>query len=678
MNDLKLWVKMSLGFGGVILIMLILGIVSVWNMSSVKQQSAILGQEYVPGVNIANSMEQSLLQAMYNMRGYGFSEDEQYLEKGMKFLGEIRNHIETAKDLADSSPHLTELGKSIRDIEAGMSEYEELVRKTVEENKRIDEDRNTLRQAETEYRQSCNKFLTHYNEILETETFAGFDPERLSERLKKNILINEIIDLGNAIRIATFETQALRDPQFIREAQKHFDVVIQKLDILLTTTILEENIREINDIRASSGVYKKAMNDLLSNWVTLQEVENQRATFAEQVLDKVDAIAASGMGETAKIADQTTSSLSNSLNVILIGLIIALAVAFAASVFITRTISRPLNEALAISNRLSEGDLTVQIQTGRNDETGQLLAAMKNMVRRLKEVVSDVRAASDNVSSGSRQLTSVADGMSQGATQQAASAEEVSSSMEEMAANIRQNAGNAAQTERIALKSSEDAQESGAAVTKAVVAMKEIAQKISVIEEIARQTNMLALNAAVEAARAEQHGKGFAVVASEIRKLAERTQLAASEISALSGSSVQIAENSGGMLTRLVPDIQKTSELVQEISVASSEQDRGTGQINDSIQQLDMVIQQNASAAEEMSSTAEELSAQAMHLQKIIEFFTIDDAGQKEQWALPEKTESSDQPQPLEDKQDKGEKDPGRSVEDEYEAGLLDKGFERY
>jgi methyl-accepting chemotaxis protein len=195
--------------------------------------------------------------------------------------------------------------------------------------------------------------------------------------------------------------------------------------------------------------------------------------------------------------------------------------------------------------------------------------------------------------------------------------------MEQMAANIRQNADNAMQTEKIAVKSSKDAQEGGAAVINTVKAMKDIAEKISIIEEIARQTNLLALNAAIEAARAGEHGKGFAVVASEVRKLAERSQSAAAEISDLSSSSVEVAEKAGEMLNQMVPDIQRTAELVQEIAAASKEQDTGAEQVNMAIQQLDQVIQQNASASEEMASTSEELSSQAEQLQDTIGFFKL-------------------------------------------------------
>ena len=281
-----------------------------------------------------------------------------------------------------------------------------------------------------------------------------------------------------------------------------------------------------------------------------------------------------------------------------------------------------------IAQKIADGDLTVEFESSGKAETG-LFAAMKDMVEKLRTIVVEVKSASDNVTSGSQQMSSSSEEMSQGATEQAANAEEASSSMEQMAANIRQNSDNAQQTDKIAVKAAKDAQEGGESVSQAVVAMKEIAGKISIIEEIARQTNLLALNAAIEAARAGEHGKGFAVVAAEVRKLAERSQAAAGEISDLSASSVEVAEKAGEMLKQLVPDIQKTAELVQEINAASNEQNSGAEQINKAIQQLDQVIQQNAGASEEMSSTAEELASQAEQLQDTIGFFKVSDDGNR-------------------------------------------------
>lgn len=243
------------------------------------------------------------------------------------------------------------------------------------------------------------------------------------------------------------------------------------------------------------------------------------------------------------------------------------------------------------------------------------------ITRIIMKKLADVQLVSDNVAAGSLQLSSGSSELSRGATEQAAAAEEASSSMEQMTCNIKQNAQSALQTERIALTSAEDAKEGGKAVEDTVQAMKEIAGKISIIEEISRQTNLLALNAAIEAARAGEHGRGFAVVASEVRKLAERSQKAAAEIGAMSATSVEVAIKAGQLLNKMVPDIKKTADLVQEISAACREQDIGAEQINHAIQQLDQVIQQNAGASEEMASTAEELSSQAERLKGVMAFF---------------------------------------------------------
>ncbi|MBW6527454.1 HAMP domain-containing protein [Sphingomonas sp. RHCKR7] len=283
-----------------------------------------------------------------------------------------------------------------------------------------------------------------------------------------------------------------------------------------------------------------------------------------------------------------------------------------------------LRGTAALADAIARGDLTVEhVPLSERDRLGHAMVAM---VTRLRGVVGDVSGAAAQVASGSQELSSASEQVSQGATEQAAAAEEASASMEQMAANIKQNADNATQTEKIARQSSQDAERSGAAVQRAVGAMRTIAEKIGIVQEIARQTDLLALNAAVEAARAGEHGRGFAVVAAEVRKLAERSQAAAAEIGAMSGDTVAAAGEAGEMLTKLVPDIRRTAELVAEISAACREQDLGAGQINLAIQQLDQVTQQNAGAAEQISTTSDELAGQAEELQQSIGFFRVDAA----------------------------------------------------
>jgi methyl-accepting chemotaxis protein len=297
------------------------------------------------------------------------------------------------------------------------------------------------------------------------------------------------------------------------------------------------------------------------------------------------------------------------------------------------TMAANLRETAALADRVADGDLTVQPQPLSDKDT--LGLALERMVDRLRGVVADAIQASNNVSAGSQELSAASEQISQGATEQAASAEEASASMEEMASNIKQNADNASQTEKIARQSSSDAEASGHAVKRAVEAMQTIAEKITIVQEIARQTDLLALNAAVEAARAGEHGKGFAVVASEVRKLAERSQTAAAEIGAVSTETVKAAQSAGEMLDSLVPDIRKTAELVSEISAACREQDIGASQINEALQQLDKVTQQNADASDKMSATSEELAAQAEELQASIAYFRIEDSNSRKAAARP-------------------------------------------
>jgi len=320
-----------------------------------------------------------------------------------------------------------------------------------------------------------------------------------------------------------------------------------------------------------------------------------------------------------KIYEDANAFLYLSVILTIIALILITLVVF----FIAKSITLPLVKSVAFAQEIAAGNLIAQLDIDQKDEMGLMASTLAEMGGKLRDVVGEVRTVTDSVASGSEELSSTSITLSQGATEQAASIEEISSSMEEMASNISQNAENAVQTQKLAEKAAGQAEDSGKAVTEAVEAMREIADKISIIEEIARQTNLLALNAAIEAARAGEHGKGFAVVAAEVRKLAERSGVAAGEISLLATGSVDVADRAGDLLSKLVPDIKHTAELVEEITTASNEQNEGASQINAAIQQLDGVVQQNASASEEMSSTSEELTSQAEQLQHTVAFFNL-------------------------------------------------------
>jgi methyl-accepting chemotaxis protein len=324
----------------------------------------------------------------------------------------------------------------------------------------------------------------------------------------------------------------------------------------------------------------------------------------------------------------TATAIRNTIIVIAIVAIILSIIIF---ILFAQTLSTPIKAASAHAMTMAEGNLVQdvpQVFLDRGDEIGSLAAAFKIQRERLRDVATDISFATQNVAEGSRQLSATSQQLSQGATEQAASIEEISSSMEQMSSNIRQNAENAQMTGKIAMKSAKDAEEGGVAVTQTVEAMRFIASKIGIIEEIARSTNMLALNASIEAARAGEYGKGFAVVASEVGKLADRSQKEAGEISKLSSESVKIAELAGTTINAMIPDIKRTADLVQEISASSTEQDSGAQQISQAILQLDQVVQQNASASEEAASMAEELSGQAEQLKETISFFKLEETKQ--------------------------------------------------
>jgi len=307
---------------------------------------------------------------------------------------------------------------------------------------------------------------------------------------------------------------------------------------------------------------------------------------------------------------------------------IFLAVLIAVVVFVlivsvvSRNITKALNKGVDFAGKVADGDLTATIELDQKDEVGILAHALNRMVIQLRDIVESVDVSSDNIASASQQVSSGSQQLSQGASEQASSTEEVSSSMEEMVSNIQQNTDNAQQTEKISVEASNGIEKVAIAAKESLDSIKQIADKISVVNDIAFQTNILALNAAVEAARAGEHGRGFAVVASEVRKLAERSKTAADEIVSLSSHSLKVTEDAGALMGKIMPEIGKTAKLVQEISAASLEQNSGADQVNNAIQQLNQVTQQNAAASEELATSSEELASQAQQLKDNISYFS--------------------------------------------------------
>ncbi len=456
------------------------------------------------------------------------------------------------------------------------------------------------------------------------------------DRWPKTVLANRMIDnlniAGRAVRnmlILTDEAQHRRERERLAQTGKDNTENYTKLEQSITSPKGREHLNNVKNAREK---YLQVQNEFLR----LMEVDRDKAReqFNRDYRGANNAYI-EALNGLISFQSQLVDEAGKETDVIyakgaqIIGALLLIAVLFAVGVafWITRSITRPVSEAVSVANRLAEGDLTVKVESRTRDETGLLLLAMGQMVEKLTQIIAEVRVAADGLSSASEEVSATAQSLSQASSEQAASVEETSATLEEASASIQQNTENAKVTETIASKAARDGEQGGEAVKATVTAMKSIAEKISIIDDIAYQTNLLALNAAIEAARAGEHGKGFAVVAAEVRKLAERSQVAAQEIGQVAGSSVELAERAGKLLDEIVPSITRTSDLVQEISAASEEQSSGIGQINVAMEQLNQLTQQNASASEELAATSEEMSGQAEQLQQLMSFFRIENTG---------------------------------------------------
>ena len=455
----------------------------------------------------------------------------------------------------------------------------------------------------------------------------------VNDRFPKTVLANEVIDSIHVVArqlrntyIYNGEEQKKSLDSIEPERQKISDR-LGKLEKMITT---EKGKEMLKAVQAGRTKYVAAQNKFLEllkedkKQEIVQLMQGDLRAGQNEYLAAVNALIeyqTELVNTSGKSADQMVQS---TMNLIVILGITALIITVVFAWFITRSITKPVGEALSAAARIAEGDLTVQIESRSRDEVGLLMQAMQNMIARLTQIIGEVRTAADNLSNAAGQVSATAQSLSQSSSEQAASVEETTSSMEQMTASISQNTENAKVTDGMASKAAREATEGGEAVGRTVEDMKSIASKIGIIDDIAYQTNLLALNAAIEAARAGDHGKGFAVVAAEVRKLAERSQVAAQEIGDLASSSVKQAEHAGTLLTEIVPSIRKTSDLVQEIASASSEQSSGVAQINGAMGQLNQATQQNASASEELAATAEELGSQAEQLQQTMTFFRLE------------------------------------------------------
>ena len=608
-RNMKLSMKLAVGFSMVLILTVAIAVVGMLSLSNVTDR--------VDKADDVNRLVKDILEIRRQEKNFVIRKDEESVKKHAEQMEQLFDQVDTTRDKFADPVNKQQMDA----VESAAKEYANAFGSYVAMETKKDEVMESMRAEARETLAQVETLRASQKEQMNA-LYATGDASRakIQDKLTKADDANRIIKWFLDVRKNEKEYIISQEDGYRQKVAENIASIQKLVQDLLSRFKNEENIAQCEAVQKAVEGYEGHFGEFCE--LMAGQVEEDKTMVAQ----------ARHADETCQTArkdqkDKMLSEMSSSKMLIMSGSGLALALGIFVAFILSRNVLKQLGNDPSViadvANRIADGDLRISFTSGRKGLVG-VYSDMKNMVDKLSGVVSEVQGASENVASGSEELSASSESLSQGASEQAASVEEVSSSMEQMTANVRQNTENAQQTEKIATQSAVDAEEGGKAVRETVDAMKDIAEKISIIEEIARQTNLLALNAAIEAARAGEHGKGFAVVAAEVRKLAERSGTAAAEISELSGSSVQIAEHAGEMLEKMVPDIRRTAELVQEIAAASNEQNAGAEQINKAVQQLDQVIQQNASASEEMASTSEELSAQAEQLQQTIAFFQLD------------------------------------------------------
>ncbi|PKK89878.1 MAG: hypothetical protein CVV64_12045 [Candidatus Wallbacteria bacterium HGW-Wallbacteria-1] len=632
-RNMKLSTKIGIGFAALIVIAVLLGGTAVWIMKGAAERAEILATEYVPEVAVANEIERNALLTMYNIRAYGYTEDEAQLTEGLGYLAKVDEELEKAGALADRASHLVKLKGQVKTALESVTQYRRIVENTKKGIDAFAVIRGEMDKAAGEFMREASDYLQSQNESLDKELASGAEASAIAARVKKINEINDIIDIGNEARVGNFKSQATRSPETMEKAISALGDIGGHIDELMKNTSRDVNVRQLNAVRTTGNGYLENMKKFLAKWHELEKIGEERFTVGLTVLEACKTTARAGVDGTTDGAETASHELLFAVTVMMWGLAGAVVVGILLAWYLTHSITEPLRIIIDGLNRGSE----------------------------------QVASASNQVSSASQQLA-------EGASQQASSLEEVSSSLEEMASMTRQNAQNsnqadqmATQAARAAGKGTEAMGRMKDAIGRIKTSSDETAKIIKTIDEIAFQTNLLALNAAVEAARAGEAGKGFAVVAEEVRNLAQRSAEAAKNTSALieesqqnSVGGVKATEEVGAILNEITDSIGKVTQLIAEVTAASSEQSKGVDEINSGVAQMNQVTQANAANAEESAAAGEELAAQAGEMTRMVEALVVmieganvsgfgqtnhesDSAGSRKSFAelKPQKTSSS-------------------------------------